>query len=64
MAAKVLTAKEVARRLRLDRTTIYAMFRSGQLTGFKTSKRKWGMLETDLDRYITQQMLVIAGESA
>lgn len=62
--AKILTAKEVARRLRLDRTTVYIMLRSGELQGFRSGKKKWGMLESDLELYITRQLLAATGESA
>ena len=53
--ANLLTAPEVAERLRLDRETVCEMLRIGELRGFKTRGR-WRIEEPDLEAYVERQM--------
>lgn len=54
----LLTAKEVALELRVNKQTVLRWLRTGKLKGFKVSRGKtadWRMDSEDLNEYVRQQ---------
>jgi len=51
----VLLSGEVATFARLSRSTVLRMFRSGELPGFRLGKRVWGMLLTELEKWLSSR---------
>ncbi len=54
----LLTADEVAKELRVNKTTVLRLLRKGSLKGFKTTSgntARWLISKEDLDEYVEQR---------
>lgn len=51
----VLTVEQVAEKLQLPQAHIREMIREGVLPGFKRSKRLWGVLLVELEKWLTSR---------
>lgn len=51
----ILTVNEVAEILLIGRNHVYAMLRSGELTGFRMGKNTWRIPKKNLEVYILQK---------
>ena len=51
---KLLTAGEVAERLRLHVCTVYALLRTRRLVGFKI-RRRWRIRQSSLDKFMEDE---------
>ncbi len=59
MVSKILTLGEAAERLRISKHTLYSWLQNGheiRKYAFKIGARKWAFRESDLERFIQEQM--------
>jgi excisionase family DNA binding protein len=57
-APMMLTAPEVCEYLRVSRTTLYRLFRDGDIRAFRVSKRDWRVAVDDLARWVERESRV------
>jgi excisionase family DNA binding protein len=58
--SELLTTDEVARRLRVGRSTVYAFMARGELVGLRVGKRRL-FTEQEVDEYIAAQVAAAQG---
>lgn len=51
----VLTVEQVSEKLQLPQAHIREMIRNGVLPGFKRSKRLWGVLLVELEKWLSSR---------
>lgn len=60
--SKLLTIKEVAKRLCISKSTVGFLLREGKIRGIKVSERRWVVEPEDLGKYINERFNQYEGE--